>query len=724
MDESLNETLQGEAGRKRALALYEGVRGDDLVSEEVDERILKLLGLEDVFDIDYSTYMSLLRGKMAEGRMVDNKLSTDETMLLTDEFKKVKGKVGRFKLKKKKITAENLGVSGPVRVSNQQYYLTSKAIVPELTQGEDGNNLSKLVSSIGDTVTKILESLKGQNKLIKKSEESERKRKEDERRKKREEFLEKGLSKVASLASKMLAPVRGILDRILNFILYTLLGRAFVAFIDWFNNPKNKEKVETLKRFLKDWWPALLGALVLFTTPFGRFVRGFVGTVAKLTLRLAKFAIPKLLTAIRKNPRAAALIGTAAAVTGAGIYMQSQREQRDKQLQSSDPNYGKKPSPTKSIIDYGSMGGMQFRGGGMIPLTKAFTGGGEQTSLTPYVGDGYVDDSTGIKVTGAGADTQATVLQPGEVVFSKKAVDYWGADRLLAMNKMGGGTNVPKFVNNIQMAQGGGMIGGMMRGVGRLFGTTTKPTIPNYKPSWHGPSPTYDHKTREVQALLRALKVAEGTIKSKNSYDTVFGGGTIPIRQMTVKELIDTQMSDRLPSRFGGGRAPWSGGSVAAGAYQFMPQTLTQLVNMGVLRSSDKMTPDTQDRAAWALMQRRGLNVQQLRTQGLSRGILNTLSPEWASLPTSSGKSYYDQPVKSPELLQKVYNQGLKLAPQARMQLPGPPVANAKSSFIQLPDIIQQASTQVIPADGTEVPAFMAPDSMTALNNASIYGIG
>jgi hypothetical protein len=50
-----------------------------LSSEEVDERILKLLGLDEVFDIDYATYMTLLRGKMAEARMVDKKLSTDET---------------------------------------------------------------------------------------------------------------------------------------------------------------------------------------------------------------------------------------------------------------------------------------------------------------------------------------------------------------------------------------------------------------------------------------------------------------------------------------------------------------------------------------------------------------------------------------------------------------------------------------------------------------------
>ncbi len=458
MDEVINESLQEDASRNRALALYEGTRDDDLVSEEVDERILKLLGLEDVFDIDYGTYMSLLRGRLAEGRLSGKELPREEDELLLNEFRKVKGKVGRFKLKKKKISAENLGATGPIRVSKQQYYLTSKAIVPETSGiGEEGGDIAKNITSINTILLSILESIGNQNKIIKKGEENDRKRRENQRRGRVEEGLEKGLGKIASLASKMLAPVQGILDKILNFILYTLLGRAFVKFIDWFNNPKNKEKVEVLKRFLKDWWPALLGALVLFTTPFGAFVRGFVGTVAKLTLRLARFAIPKLLGFVKSNPRAAALLAAGTAAVGAGIYMQSQREQRDKELQKVDPNYGKTPSPTKSIIDFGSMGGMQFRGGGMVPIAKAFTGGGEL--LQPYVGDGYVTDNTGVTVTGAGPDTQVTVLQPGEIVFSKPAVDYWGADKLLAMNKMGGGTNVPKFVNNIQMVSGGGMIG-------------------------------------------------------------------------------------------------------------------------------------------------------------------------------------------------------------------------------------------------------------------------
>jgi len=324
----------------------------------------------------------------------------------------------------------------------------------------------------------------------------------------------------------------------------------------------------------------------------------------------------------------------------------------------------------------------------------------------------------------AGADTQATVLQPGEVVFSKKAVDYWGADKLLAMNKMGGGTNVAKFVNNVQMAQGGGMIGGMMRGIGRLFGTKPQePQMPT-KPSWHGPAPKYEYRSREVQAFLRSLKVAEGTIKSKNSYDTIYGGKEVPIRQMTVKEVIQMQMSDMLPKRFGGTRVPWGDSeSKASGAYQFMPNTLKQLMIMNVLKPSDKMTPETQDRAAWALAKRRGITLSQLRTQGLSRGILNTVAREWASLPNLQGQSYYNQPVKKPELLQKVYSESLQLGPPMKMQPPGPPTKNQKVSFVNLPPITQQANQQVAASGGTKIPQFMPPDSTQAAINASIYGL-
>ena len=40
--------------------------------------------------------------------MSDSKIPTEETEILTEEFKKVKRKTGRFKVKKKKITAQDI----------------------------------------------------------------------------------------------------------------------------------------------------------------------------------------------------------------------------------------------------------------------------------------------------------------------------------------------------------------------------------------------------------------------------------------------------------------------------------------------------------------------------------------------------------------------------------------------------------------------------------------
>jgi GH24 family phage-related lysozyme (muramidase) len=725
MDESLNETLQEDASRNRALALYEGTRGDDLVSEEVDERILKLLGLDDVFDIDYATYMSLLRGKMAEARMVDKKLSTDETMLITDEFKRVKGKVGRFKLKRKKITAENLGVTGPVRVSKQQYFLTSKAIVPEVSgTGEDNSDLLKNLIVINNTFSKILDSIRNQNKLIKKSEETDRKKREEDQRKKREEGLEKGLSKIASVASKMLAPVQGILDKILNFILYTLLGRAFVKFIDWFNDPKNKEKVEVLKRFLKDWWPTLLGALVLFTTPFGKFVRGFIGTVTKLSLRLARFAIPKLLSFVKANPKAAALLAAGTAAVGAGIYMQSQREQRDKELQGVDPNYGKKPGPMKSIIDFGTMGGMQFKGGGMIPLAKAFTGGGEQ--LQPF-GSGYVDEDTGITVTGAGADTQATVLQPGEVVFSKPAVDYWGADRLLAMNKMGGGTNIPKFVNNVQMAQGGGMIGkashhlkqdealsSLSKGMNDFIKPGGRSVIS--KINWGNIKP-------ETPVHSYVDSVGQPTIGwGSTFYDSILSGKK-PVR-----------MGDSITKKQADGILNTNLGNLAKTYSQKIPlwKKMSDNQKAGVLTLGYNAPygpigafPKLTDALMRGDMQSAAANIQR---SGPSSARLSIEKQLLLSGPKDLTKA--QQPPKAelkpkePSLFDKVKSNVMNFFNPKPTTNIGPPISSMNQNIIELPPIVQQSGQQVATAGGTKVPQFMSPDTTYATINASIYGIG
>ena len=707
------------------------MRPEDSVKETIDERILNLLGLEDVFDIDYDTYLSLLREKLLEGRMVDSKLSTEEIVLLTDEFKRVKGNVGRFKIDSKKFTSENISSSNLLKISKKSFY-PIKPLTPVMGQDNSGA-LVKVFSSITKSLDTIVKDLGSQNKFLQDSEKGDRKKREDEKRRKREAGLEKGIGKIVSVASKMLTPIRGIMDKIWNFIFYTLLGRAFVKFTDWFNDPKNKDKVETLKRFLKDWWPSLLGAFVLFATPFGAFVRSFIGTVVKLTARLAKFAIPKLIQFAAKNPliAAGAVTGIAA---GAGYMMEQNRMNEIAKKQGTQPEkrgQGNLWNEVGKAFNPGQlgMGGVSITGlrnGGIVPT---------------FEGGGTIDDSTGLQITGAGEDTQLIAAKPGEIVIPTETVDKYGAPFFMKLIRSSGKSGIPKMVNNIQLAKDGGIVGGMMSGIGRMFGTKSNTQIT--KPSWYGPSPIHDHKTPTVKAILKTIQTAEGTIKGKNPYDVVYGGSSIPVSKMTVKELIDTQMSDRLPKRFGGGRAPWPKGSVASGAYQFMPDTLKQLITMNVLRPSDTMNAETQDRAAWALIERRGVNLHQLKSQGLSKGILNTLGGEWASLPNLQGKSHYNQPVKAAEFLQNVYNQSLnltnkpspisevkqknnsnlKFGAQAKLNPVPPPNMSGKSSVIQLPDIHQSSGKQVSSSSGTKLPHIAGKFTETQKINASIYGI-
>ena len=69
-------------------------------TETIDSRILRLIGLEDVFDLDYGTYASLLKEALVKyGVVGTNKIPTEEIELLRKEYKRVRKEEGRFKVK-------------------------------------------------------------------------------------------------------------------------------------------------------------------------------------------------------------------------------------------------------------------------------------------------------------------------------------------------------------------------------------------------------------------------------------------------------------------------------------------------------------------------------------------------------------------------------------------------------------------------------------------------
>ena len=107
--DDLLKSIRDEAKKESALVVTEGNREEQLVDEEVDERILNLLGLDDVFDIDYATYKTLLRERMVLLAECQTAKSLQKKQkYLQKNLRRSREKTGRFKVKKKKITAQDI----------------------------------------------------------------------------------------------------------------------------------------------------------------------------------------------------------------------------------------------------------------------------------------------------------------------------------------------------------------------------------------------------------------------------------------------------------------------------------------------------------------------------------------------------------------------------------------------------------------------------------------
>lgn len=406
--------------------------------EVIDSRILRLIGLEDVFDIDYGTYLTLLKEAMVKGRMAKTQLSTEEVEMLTDEYKRVKSKKdnGRFKVKSKKISASSLG-TGIKSVSAKLIGSKSKALLPASSLKLDKKEESEdILSSIQKTLDSIYKILLVQQKNIKDAAEKQRRVQENEKRKATETGLEKGFTLVSKIAKKALAPVKSILDRILGFFMAIFLGRVVYKLLEWFSDPKNKRKVSAIFRFLGDHWPKLLGLYIAFGTKFGKFVRG-----------LSKLLIKGIISFAAKNPKIAAVVGVTAATAAAIAYVSSllnQKGQKD-QVEKTDPSIG-------------------------------FFGGGPVNVFQLYASGGFVSGQKGI-------DKIPAMLTDGEFVMSRGAVQKFGLNTLLAMNASGGGTNIPRMIGGVPHAQGGGFIGRARNFIGGMFGPKPTPPPPASAPA-------------------------------------------------------------------------------------------------------------------------------------------------------------------------------------------------------------------------------------------------
>jgi hypothetical protein len=321
--------------------------------------------------------------------------------------------------------------------------------------GSSASNVEDSITKIAESVASIAEILAGRQKTLDDTAALDRRKAEQEKRGVAEGNLEKKFEGLKSAAEKVIAPVKSILDRIIDFFVTVFLGRVVYKLLEWFGDPKNADKVKAIGRFLGDHWPKLLALYLVFGNAFGRFALGLSKAVASGAIKLA-FGIAKLLAAKKvkgamgaarflgggKGKLLAGVLGTGAALGGAYAATNMMKGDETKAQGLAGGGYVRPRFPAFSG------GGLNFKGmfGGMGDMFgMLFAGGGGVSS-------GFVSGEKGV-------DKVPAMLSDGEFVMSAGAVQKYGVDTLEGMNAAGGGTNKPKMISGTTYAAGGGPIG-------------------------------------------------------------------------------------------------------------------------------------------------------------------------------------------------------------------------------------------------------------------------
>ena len=240
-----------------------------------------MLGLEDAFDLDYDTYKTLLREKMAAGRMSKSQIPTEETELLTNEFKRVKSKTGRFKPKKKTVNISKVVQSGrkynKSAVNTQKLLSGSKEAESTKVQVK-GEAVTNSFENINQSLLGIDSLLKGILGEEKKESEQEAKTARKSAQKAEEEKSEKSAKTKATKALKgFKAPKMGFLDMIKRFFKNILLGGFILKALDWFQNEENQKKIQNVISFITDNLDKiLLGIAAIVGIGIGAKILGFL----------------------------------------------------------------------------------------------------------------------------------------------------------------------------------------------------------------------------------------------------------------------------------------------------------------------------------------------------------------------------------------------------------------------------------------------------------------
>jgi len=306
------------------------------------------------------------------------------------------------------------------RVTNNEIKITKLKNILKLRRENDkkddvmkflSNVLESSLVKIEENLSKILGNFDEQMDAEKEKQDELRVQSDEDSDKAREAKLEGKAPKEKSMLGqsfdKATAPVKGIFDSIMNFITNVVLGSAVMGLL------KILDKPEIIMKPLRGFYNGIVGFINALLNGINTFVLSPINFIRQGMMEGIKLLLKPFLFLAKKF--------------GADFDMEA---------------FESFEVPKFEIPNIPKMEG---------PPTAEMQGGGEVPSMDMVEGGGVPGQGTG--------DTVPAMLEPGEFVMSKGAVQNEGLENLEQMNAEGGGTNKPIMKGGTTYAKGGGSIG-------------------------------------------------------------------------------------------------------------------------------------------------------------------------------------------------------------------------------------------------------------------------
>jgi hypothetical protein len=263
-------------------------------------------------------------------------------------------------------------------------------IEPDKLIPKDESENEEIIEKLNELIAVI----KDDNALEKEQQDYDKKIEAEEKRKEREKRIEVGkIFGINRTVDKVIKKSQSIFDSLIKFLAFTVLGQIVKFVADFLRDPKNKKFIEDAQNFIRG-IPDKLRELRDKLIPVVDWFKEQVPKIKKFAEDFRKLLVrfPFL-----------------------GQYFATEKEKEE----------GLESVPGTTLMP-----------GQGVPLPNVGPGG--IPMFVPMFAAGGM-------MMGMGTDTVPAMLTPGEFVMSRGAVNMFGADTMMAMNKAGGGTNIPKY---------------------------------------------------------------------------------------------------------------------------------------------------------------------------------------------------------------------------------------------------------------------------------------